>query len=370
VSARYTTRRTGQWWGLKVQTSPEFAPALLDLLHEVAGVGVPTYGEISFDNAGHLDHATSFEHNLGRFPWRTVVDSATTLRGYSWLTIAAASIVEAIGGPAVLRSSAAFVHVEQLPGGSYWLQATPTLAEYGPAEAAAVQAALAPALQPGLPRPDLDGEAPHRLALVDAHPDRPVARHSDDGDIFGHRVDTRDSTAHGIALAVRMSTLKSRFRKALIWGATSHEAGPHLVCWGARAGEVWVWQVEPADEADGGLEIARDLRPVLSAVALDPLSAGMRVRPGPTFAELGLPAVESAADAAFGAFGSVQVADAGPGRQVRQALEQAPRSDDQNRTARVVARAVKLREAVLASAPPVRERRLDRGTYAGWLNQP
>src|SRR5207244_3238254 len=62
-----------------------------------------------------------------------------------------------------VRSSRAARH------GGYWLLATEHFADYGPEQAARVQRILAPALSAGLPRPDAAGEAPHLLALTDAH---------------------------------------------------------------------------------------------------------------------------------------------------------------------------------------------------------
>jgi hypothetical protein len=192
-------------------------------------------------------------------------------------------------------------------------------------------------------------------------------RHTDDADIFQQRVDARDTTAHKVAVALRMSTLADRYPHALIWGVTGHESGPHLICWDAAPDEVWVWQALPTDDPYAGLDLTTDLRPLVAAVALDPLSAGRPVRPGPTFAGLGMPGQQSTADGSFAARGLIRVSDAGPGRQFFAAEPGRPAAEARRHTADVMRRADALRAAVLAAAPMVSALRLDRGETAGWL---
>jgi hypothetical protein len=324
LSARYVDAANPTWWALKAQASCDLLTAggpgdedrFLSFIREIAEAGNPTYGEVGYSNVSHVDYATAYEHKMGLPPWQTVHKSRRRLRGYSWLTIIGARLGDDLGGMDALRAAGAFAEVDRLPGGSYWLLATPRFADYGIDQAVAVQQVLAPALWPGVPTPDVEGEAPSLLALADASPPGRRRAHRSTVDVWDHRVDPRDTSTHQCAVTQRIASLHQRFPDALIWGTTTNEDGPHLVCWGAEPGEVWVWRVIPSDDPYFGLDIARDIRPDLAEVGRDPLSTGMRVRPGPPFAEIGLDRLEAIADSMVGPAETVVVDDAGPGLQL------------------------------------------------------
>ena len=131
----------------------------------------------------------------------------------------------------------------------------------------------------------------------------------------------------------RVASLHERFPEALIWGATGGADGPHLVCWGAEPGEVWVWQCFAEDDPYTGMDIARDLRPVLAEVGQDPRSDGLRVLAGPAFAAFGAPETEVVVDPVSG--DRVTVFDGPPGRQLYYTDE--PEADEPEPDARDLA---------------------------------
>lgn len=352
LSARYIDLRSYRWWGFKVQGTedlllgtPDRQETLLEFVRETAELRGVTYGEISFDNASHIDFSTSFEHNLDLYPWQTVAASKRTLRGYGWLTVVPPGVGSALGGVEGLRASGAFAQVDQLSNGTYWLLATRRFEHYDMPHAERVQQVLAPALPAGRPRPDRPYESPHLLALGDARPSKRAPK-IDREEIFKNRIDPRYGSGHRTALAVRASTLHTRYPTALIWAAID-EDGPHLICWGAATDQVFVWQFMPEDDAYAGLDIITAAGTGLDEVASDPLSQGMQVTLGPPFEQLGLPRTESAGDP-LAAAAVVTVFDAIPGLQIYHTDQ----GDQQtNRTAmqgdlRLLG---SLREAVIAS---------------------
>src|SRR5436305_3560388 len=300
LSARYVDLPAYNWWGMKLQGSRDVLAGdahqerqLLGLVRSVADTCAPAYGETSFDNTGLLDFATSYEHNLGRFPWNAVRRANRSPRGYSWLTILAEPVGDRLGGEAALRETAVFAEVSRLAGGGYWLLATTRLVNYDLAAAERVRQALAPVLPNRSARPDEPGELPHLLST--ARTGRGPTRRAIPDEIFKSRIDVRDRSHHKVAVAVRAAALHAKYPSALI-GQTDDPDGPHLVCWGAEPGEVWIWQFLPEDDPYAGFEIPRAPGRGWSIARDDPLSAGMRVRLGPTFAELGLPADDTAFD--------------------------------------------------------------------------
>ena len=76
--------------------------------------------------------------------------SRDILRGYSWVTIAAAEIAARLGGAEALRASGAFHEVSVLPNDSLWLRATPTINEFTGDKVRRVFEALAPVLPTGV----------------------------------------------------------------------------------------------------------------------------------------------------------------------------------------------------------------------------
>jgi hypothetical protein len=107
--------------------------------------------------------------------------------------------------------------------------------------------------------------------------------------------------------------LHRQYPAALI-GQTTDLDGPDLACWGAEPGEVWIWRFLPEDDPYAAFEIPRALGRGWWIVRDDPLSAGMQVRLGPSFAELGLPADETGIDHLAGR--QLTVFDAVPGLQL------------------------------------------------------
>jgi hypothetical protein len=71
------------------------------------------------------------------------------LRGYSWVTVVAAELAERLGGTGAIAATGAFCEVEELPGGSLWLRATPTINEFTGDAVRRVFQALSPVLLNG-----------------------------------------------------------------------------------------------------------------------------------------------------------------------------------------------------------------------------
>ncbi|PRY33694.1 hypothetical protein CLV70_101857 [Pseudosporangium ferrugineum] len=120
---------------------------LLAVLHEVAQRSNPSSGSIYLLEEGY---APPLEHLLNRTDGRQM--SRQVVRDYGWLTVLAEELGERLGGLPALRASGAFVQVERLAAGGFWLLATPTWDEFGWPEAQRVFEVLAPVLPPGVPR--------------------------------------------------------------------------------------------------------------------------------------------------------------------------------------------------------------------------
>ncbi|WP_146766135.1 hypothetical protein [Micromonospora saelicesensis] len=71
--------------------------------------------------------------------------------GPARLTVLSDEMAEQVGGVDRLRASHAFVEVEPLAAGSWWLLATETWDEYGPEQANRLFELLAPVLPAGRP---------------------------------------------------------------------------------------------------------------------------------------------------------------------------------------------------------------------------
>ena len=71
------------------------------------------------------------------------------LYGYSWVTIVPPELAARLGGAAALVDCGAFHDVRELPDGSVWLRATPTINEFTGERVRAVFEALAPVLMRG-----------------------------------------------------------------------------------------------------------------------------------------------------------------------------------------------------------------------------
>lgn len=90
------------------------------------------------------------------------------MRGYSWVTVISAGVLERLGGVDAVRATGAFAGVTVLPSGGAVLQATPGLAGYEGDVVRRVFEALEPVLPDQAPWPDdfdrykLIYEAPRR----------------------------------------------------------------------------------------------------------------------------------------------------------------------------------------------------------------
>lgn len=93
------------------------------------------------------------EDRLGISPLKGIQQSENVLRGYPWVTVCSARIVDRLGGVARLRESGAFTEVEELPTGSVWLRTMNCLADYTGDALRSVIRVVAPVLPQGRPRP-------------------------------------------------------------------------------------------------------------------------------------------------------------------------------------------------------------------------
>lgn len=95
----------------------DFRRRWADFAHEWAIRLHASYGEVSAGGGGPFESAVEVK-------FAQVGARSGLLRGYSWVTVCPGDVVGRAGGVEALRASGAFVRVEELPGGSAWLQAT------------------------------------------------------------------------------------------------------------------------------------------------------------------------------------------------------------------------------------------------------
>lgn len=119
--------------------------ALLELLHRVADVADPVYGEIV---AGRDSAApgTELDRALRRTDRQSEEAGRVFLRGHEWVTVCPKELTARLGGAAVLRAGGAFHEVTELSSGAVLLRATETPEAYDGAAAQRVAAALGPVL--------------------------------------------------------------------------------------------------------------------------------------------------------------------------------------------------------------------------------
>jgi len=110
------------------------------------------FGHMSARSRG-LPGETDLERALNRQTWTSLAEWDRYLRGYSWVTVVPAVLAARLGGAGALRDSGAFAVVDEMVGGSVWLQATRQWSEWAGDQAAVdrVFDALAPVLPPGMP---------------------------------------------------------------------------------------------------------------------------------------------------------------------------------------------------------------------------
>lgn len=112
----------------------------------------PLFGHVSYaDSVPHPE--TQLEQALNRHPRHTLPEWDRYLRGYSWVTVIPAVLAAQVGGAGGLRDSGAFARVDEVAGGSLWLQASSRWGEYREDQAVVdrVFEVLARVLPPGTP---------------------------------------------------------------------------------------------------------------------------------------------------------------------------------------------------------------------------
>ncbi len=97
-----------------------------------------------------------------------IADSKQVLRGYTWITILDGQLSARLGGLSRLQSSGAFCDVKELPNGSVWLRATPTINEFTGNKIRKVFEVLAPVLLTGLAKARFAAESYRAVEDVDA----------------------------------------------------------------------------------------------------------------------------------------------------------------------------------------------------------
>jgi hypothetical protein len=142
----------GDWVRLSARVADEVVSSaagqdsILESMREVADLVNPSAGSL-YVPEGVLQ--TPLEAALHR--WGGVRESRAFLRDYGWLTVLAEESGKRLGGVEALRASGAFVQVDRLASGGYWLLATPTWDEYGWPQAERLFEVFAPVLPPGRP---------------------------------------------------------------------------------------------------------------------------------------------------------------------------------------------------------------------------
>lgn len=118
---------------------------VLATVREVAEIAAPLAASVAV-TATFL--TTPLERAIDRYG-SGLAEAGTFLRNYGWLTVLNDEMTERVGGSGRLRASGAFVEVEPLAAGGWWLLATETWDEYGPEQANHLFELLAPVLPPG-----------------------------------------------------------------------------------------------------------------------------------------------------------------------------------------------------------------------------
>ncbi|MEV4630668.1 hypothetical protein AB0J90_30830 [Micromonospora sp. NPDC049523] len=161
----------GRWLFLNVGfdpnwlADPAYQKATLAFVRTVADDCNPAYGEISYDRGSGR---TAFENVFDGRPSRTVLESRRTLRGYAWLTICPEEVGDRLGGVDGLRAGGAFVEVDKLAGGGYWLLATEDFRDFDQEAAERIFPVLAPALRAGDAYADIPGDPPYYVSRRNA----------------------------------------------------------------------------------------------------------------------------------------------------------------------------------------------------------
>ncbi|MEU8164929.1 hypothetical protein AB0B97_00310 [Micromonospora sp. NPDC049004] len=131
-----------------VANDPGGERAILATVRDVADLAAPVAVAVAV--RGSLTD-TPLEVALSRSSADYRKRPGEVLRNYGWLTVVSDEMAERVGGADRLRASGAFVEVEPLAAGGWWLLATKTWDEYGPEQANRLFELLAPVLPPGRP---------------------------------------------------------------------------------------------------------------------------------------------------------------------------------------------------------------------------
>ncbi|MET8282935.1 hypothetical protein [Micromonospora sp. NPDC005174] len=131
-----------------VANDPRGERELLATVRDVANLAAPVAVAVAV--RGSLTD-TPLEEALSRSSADYRKQPGRVLRNYGWLTVLSDEMAERVGGADRLRVSGAFVEVEPLAAGGWWLLATKTWDEYGPEQANRLFELLAPALPAGRP---------------------------------------------------------------------------------------------------------------------------------------------------------------------------------------------------------------------------
>ncbi|GGT13770.1 hypothetical protein [Streptomyces chromofuscus] len=130
---------------------PRLCARIWDFLATALDGSDPAFARVEhrdFHDTTHLEAA------LRRPRRKSLRESRTYLRGYSWVTGVPGEVAARLGGASRLAATGAFHAVRELRGGGLLLQATETLAGYDDRAMREVFRALAPVLPPGIPQDD------------------------------------------------------------------------------------------------------------------------------------------------------------------------------------------------------------------------
>jgi len=159
------------WWFLDAHfpeewmSGPGFEEAVTGLFLEVAAVGDPSYGHLTYRFSARR---SALEEGLALLSDESIATSRSVLRGYSWLTLLSPEQVSRLGGVEALQASGAFHRVVGLPAGGAVLLATERYGAYGFADAERIFPVLAPVLPAGEPQWRPEDTGVHYLVFKDA----------------------------------------------------------------------------------------------------------------------------------------------------------------------------------------------------------
>lgn len=140
--------------GPNVVDATEPALATAQLMRTLAMQADPTYGEVLLNPDLPLEPTTRLDVALRRRPDISARESRSALRGYEWITVCPRPLADRLGGVAGLQQSGIFTHVEPLPGGAAWLQATPSPTSYDASVARRLFSVFRTVLPLGQPQPN------------------------------------------------------------------------------------------------------------------------------------------------------------------------------------------------------------------------